>query len=302
MISFRQHLVSLVAVFLALAAGVALGGGPLSDLGRVSSDDAARTAHESNRVADAQAAAAAFADKFATGTAARALAGGLNGQTVVLLTMPGADPATTKRLAGLVKTGGGTVVGDYAVQPALVDPSEKSLVDTLGSQLVTSLKNARVPADATTYVRMGRLLGVGVATGYTAGSAVDTNATSVVESLAAADLMTTISTTKRGALVLVVLGDEPVADSGVDVIVSGLVTGLKQVANGVVVAGTTESGKSGLLSALRDDQAAAAAASMTDSVQTGPGQVTAVLALAAAKDGKVGSFGASGSDGPVPLG
>ena len=34
MISYRHHIVSLVAVFLALAVGVVLGGGPLSDLGR----------------------------------------------------------------------------------------------------------------------------------------------------------------------------------------------------------------------------------------------------------------------------
>ena len=33
-ISFRYHIVSLVSVFLALAVGVALGGGPLSDIGR----------------------------------------------------------------------------------------------------------------------------------------------------------------------------------------------------------------------------------------------------------------------------
>ena len=34
MISFRQHVVTLVAVFLALAIGVVLGGGPLSEVGR----------------------------------------------------------------------------------------------------------------------------------------------------------------------------------------------------------------------------------------------------------------------------
>jgi hypothetical protein len=300
-ISFRNHLVSLVAVFLALAVGVVLGGGPLSDLGRVT-DDTTTTAHETDQAATADAAAAAFANKFATGTAARALAGGLNGQTVVLVTMPGANPATTKKLDALVKTGGGTVVGQYDVQPALVDPNGKSLVDTLGSQLVTSLKNSGVPADATTYVRMGRLLGLGVATHTAGGAAVDENATSVVESLKGAELMTTTAATKRGALVLVVLGDEPTADTGADVIMSGLLTGLNQVANGVVVAGTTGSGQSGLLAALRADEAASAAVSMTDSVQTGAGQVTAVLALAAAKDDKVGSYGASGSDGTVPLG
>ena len=212
MISFRHHLVSLVAIFLALTVGIVLGGGPLSEVGRVS-DDAAATTQESDQAAD-EAAADAFANKFATGTASRVLAGRLKGQTVVMLTMPGADAAATKSLAGLVKTGGGTLVGRYDVQPALVDPNEKSLVDTLGSQLLTSLKNPDVPADATTYVRMGQLLGLGVATHTAGGAAVGDNATSVVESLLAAELMTTTATTKRGALVLVVLGDEPAADTG----------------------------------------------------------------------------------------
>jgi len=43
-ISFRYHLTTLVAVFLALAVGVALGGGPLSDLGRSSDESAAARA------------------------------------------------------------------------------------------------------------------------------------------------------------------------------------------------------------------------------------------------------------------
>ena len=300
MISFRHHLVSLVAIFLALTVGIVLGGGPLSEVGRAS-DDAAATTHESDQTAD-EAAADAFGNRFATSIASRVLGDRLKDHTVVLLTMPGADAAVTKSLAGLVKTGGGTVVGRYDVQPALVDPNEKSLVDTLGSQLLTSLKNPDVPADATTYVRMGQLLGLGVATHTSGGAVVGDNATSVVESLLAAELMTTTATTKRGELVLVVLGDEPAADTGADVIVSGLLTGLKLASNGVVVAGSTTSGESGLLSLLRVDDATAAAVSMTDSVQTGAGQVTAVLALAAAADDKVGSFGASGSDGPVPLG
>ena len=41
MISFRTHVVTLVAVFLALAVGVVLGGGPLSELGRGSEQDTA---------------------------------------------------------------------------------------------------------------------------------------------------------------------------------------------------------------------------------------------------------------------
>ncbi len=304
MISFRHHLVSLVAVFLALAVGVVLGGGPLSDLGRTGGADTAAASGETAQVAAEDAAAADFSDAFASSTAPGLLSGDLEGQSVVLLTLPGADAAVTKKLVSLVTTGGGDIVGRYAAEPALVDPAEKSLVDTLGSQLLTSLTKADVPADATTYVRMGRLLGLSVATTAPAGAAVDADGTSVIESLKGADLMTVSgSAARRGSLVLVVMGDEPNdPDAGGDVILGGLVTGLGQVAAGVVVAGTTASGESGLLAQIREDATVTAGVSTTDSVQTGAGQVTAILALSSAKDGKVGSFGASGADGAVPVG
>ncbi len=303
MISFRQHLVSLVAVFLALAVGVVLGGGPLSDLGRTTADDAADASGATSQSPEAQA-AAAFTDDYALATAPATLAGDLDGETVVVLTLPGADPAVTKQLTSLVTAGGGTVVAQYAAQPALVDPGEKSLVDTLGSQLATSLKGAKVPADSTTYVRMGRLLGLGVATRAPSGAPKDAKATSVLESLQGAELVTANgAAAKRGALVLVVMGEEPTdPEAGGDVILSGLTTGLAQVSQGVVVAGSTQSAASGELSQLRDDDLFTAAVSSTDSVQTTAGQVTAILALGAARNGDPGSFGASGADGAVPAG
>ena len=62
MISYRHHVVSLVAVFLALAAGVALGGGPLSDLAR---DPATTSAKATVQRQEAQR-VASFGDDFAT--------------------------------------------------------------------------------------------------------------------------------------------------------------------------------------------------------------------------------------------
>jgi len=293
-ISFRSHLVSLIAVFLALAIGVVLGGGPLSEVGRADSGSAAQTG--ADETGDA-----AYTDAFVAQTAPKLLSGQLTGETVVLMKMPGADPQVVRGVAALVKTAGGAVVGEYDVQPALVDPTEKSLVDTLGSQLLTTLKGVDIPAEAPTYERMGRLIGLGVATPTPAGAAVDANGTSVMESVKGAGLLTTKSTARRGALVLVVLGDEPKAE-GVDAVVGGLVEGLRGAAQGVVVAGSTESGENGLLSLLRADDETSGAASLTDSVQTDAGRVTAVLALAGTKNGTIGSFGASGADGAVPVG
>ncbi len=61
MISFRQHVVTLVAVFLALAVGVVLGGGPLSEVGRdaLTSTSAQPKARQGGH-------ATAFGDAFAT--------------------------------------------------------------------------------------------------------------------------------------------------------------------------------------------------------------------------------------------
>ena len=65
MITYRHHIVSLVAVFLALAVGIALGGGPLSELGR---DD--RPASATPRQQRAVTAEASYGDEFAAASAA----------------------------------------------------------------------------------------------------------------------------------------------------------------------------------------------------------------------------------------
>ena len=63
----------------------------------------------------------------------------------------------------------------------------------------------------------------------------------------------------------------------------------------------TSDGGAGQLGRFRADPAAATVASV-DGIDTAAGRVTAVLALARSLSTPGGSFGASGSDGPVPLG
>ena len=68
-----------------------------------------------------------------------------------------------------------------------------------------------------------------------------------------------------------------------------------------MVAGDTTSGISGDLKALRGEDLVDEVATV-DGVDTGIGQVTAALALARSIRVQGGAFGASGSDGAVPLG
>jgi hypothetical protein len=289
-ISYRHHIVSLVAVFLALAVGVVLGGGPLTELGRA--DTPAASGAATQRASQRAERGAAFGDDFAAAGAATLYGGRLEGQAVSILTLPGAAGEEVSALGAQVEAAGGTVAGTYDARPALVSASEKSLVDTLGSQLMTQLGTGAVSADAPTYERLGELLAI--ALGASDSSAQDT--TSVRQSLAGAELLTSPPEPEASGLVLVVLGDE--SD---DAILSGLMTGLAGKAAGVVVAGDTESGASGDLKALRGEDVVDDVATV-DGVDTGIGQVTAVLALARSIRVQGGSFGASGSDGAVPLG
>ncbi|HEU5037611.1 MAG TPA: copper transporter [Nocardioides sp.] len=279
MISFRQHVVSLVAVFLALAVGVVLGGGPLSDLGRDDQPAAATTPQRAVRQA------ASYGDDFATASAARLYADGLHGRKVSIVVMPEADADTVSALGAEVESAGGSVGGTYDVHRALVDSSEKSLVDTLGSQLVQQLGTGAVSQDASTYVRAGQLVGLAVS-----GDVPSSDAASVRQSLDGADLMTSPQGATRAPAVLVVLG-RPVDPA----ILSGVVAGLADTATGVVVAGSATA-----LADLRAERSAAGAATV-DGVDTPLGRVTATLALIRSFTVQGGSFGASGSDGAVPV-
>ena len=150
MITFRQHVVTLVAVFLALAVGVVLGGGPLSEVGR-GDDDAAAQPAEIEENADV----IAFGNRFAVSGAPKLYNDGLAGRPVALVTMPGADEGTVRGLVGQVEHAGGSLTGTYTVRDGMVDAGDKSLVDTLGSQLVTQLGSASADVSAPTYELMG---------------------------------------------------------------------------------------------------------------------------------------------------
>jgi hypothetical protein len=306
-ISFRYHVVSIVAVLLALAAGVALGGGPLSEIGRGSGDEATQRAEarteQLNRRLDAANADAGFQDEFARMASSRVLQGSLDQRPVALVTTPGADQAVVESITELVQQSGGSVTGTYAIQPQLVAGDGKSLVDTLGTQLLEAVKDTGVPANATTYDRMGQLIGRAIATVEDRGKQTDTAATDILSSLKGAELMTRADGgNTQASLVIVVLGDEPADPRDADQVLGGLFAGMAAQSDGVVVAGSSTSGIDGVLAQLRDEVAFNANVSTVDSVDSAAGRVTAVLALAADARGEPGHYGASGIDGPAPRG
>ncbi|WP_107774704.1 copper transporter [Nocardioides sediminis] len=291
--TFRQHLTTLVAVFVALAVGIVLGGGLLSDV-----TDAAPA--EVDAAAEEAAPQAAYTDSFTGAVAPTLVSGKLAERSVALVTAPGADEQVVTALTERVTAAGGGVTARYDLTETMVGPDQKALVDTLGSQLMTQQGDA-IAAEATTYDRIGQLLGLAVATTTPEGEGTNGKGRAILESLSGADLVSAPAGVERRApLVLVVLGDEPAAEGG-DAILAGLVTGLARAAAGVVVTGDTADGGEGQLGRLRAEPVSAEVATV-DGVESTAGQVTSVLALARALTTKGGAFGASGADGPVPLG
>lgn len=293
MITFRHFITTIVALFLALAVGIALGGGPLSDITDVGPAPVATTEQTEEP-------AAAYAESF-VGAVGPALTGAqLAERSVAVVTAPGVNEETLSALVEQVSAAGGTITGRYVLSDDLVSPDQKALVDTLGAQLMTQQKDA-VAADATTYDRIGELLGLAVATTSPEGDEVSDPQSRIVETLVGADLMSLEgSAEQRAPLVLLVLGTEPAAEGG-DAILAGLATGLSRAAAGVVVAGTLADGGEGQVGRLRAEPVSAEVATV-DGIDTVAGRVTTVLALGRALETPGGAFGATGADGPAPLG
>lgn len=280
----RRHLVGVVALVLALATGVALGSGPLSH-------DNLLPARSAPAPQPSEADAGASADELAAAAAPELRAGRLDGREVALLATPGADPAVVEELAAGVADAGGTVLGRWQAGRSLVNAGEKALVDTLGSQLLEQLDGRGAGESPSAYRRMGELVGTAIATRKAEAAVPGTEALTIRQSIGAASLLSNDDDEPRVApLVLVVLGND--LD---DHVVGDLVSGLARRADGVVVAA---SGRDGDLAVL--DQLGPV--TTVDGVSGAAGQLAAVLALAGAPDEPGRAYGASGSDGLLPLG
>jgi len=296
-ITLRHHLLTIVAVFLALAAGIVLGGGPLSDVGpTVATAGGEREAAPADDQAQVD-----YTESFVSAVGPATVGGRLAERSVALVTVPGADEQLVGALAEQVTAAGGTVSARYDLADDLVDPSQKSLVDTLGSQLLTQQAEGDVAADASTYDRLGQLLGLAVASKDAEGQDVNGKARAIADAISGAGLMAEpAEVAQRSPLVLLVLGTDA-EDDGSDAILAGLAQGLAAQASGVVVAGVTADGGAGQLGRFRADPASAGVASL-DGIDTAAGRVATILTLQRSLSTPGGAFGASGADGPVPLG
>ncbi|MBT2211659.1 copper transporter [Actinomadura sp. NEAU-AAG7] len=308
MIDFRYHLVSIVAIFLALALGIVLGSTTLSDSVsdtlRQQANSAARTAQQARLDQRRSERQLRGEEQFAAGLAPQIVADRLKGQSLVLVETPGAGDDSIEQLGELAKAAGAAVTGRVTIQKKLLDEDQRGTVDELASQLKTG--GVEFPADAGPYTKAGAVLASALVTRDAAKTGrEDPSGGTVLNSFKQAGYITTSGKPGQHATVAVMVAPSNVYayDGGAEAnkALISLAAALDAADRGTVVGGpATSAQKGGLIAALRgsdtDDSV-----STVDTVDTSSGQVVAILALQNELGGKSGRYGTGdGAGGYLP--
>ncbi|SNR86876.1 copper transporter [Blastococcus mobilis] len=309
MIDFRYHLVSLIAVFLAVALGIVIGTTALNE---------PILADIENQVADLEQDKRALedrtqllqtqldtADSFEQAVAPALVADALAGRSVLLVSAnEDVAPELVEQMTAIVAEAGGTVNGAISLRPEYSDPSSASGLQNYvtgpgrpaGLQLPETDDAGELVASLIGQVLM-KPAGGGAAADATAVS-------SVLAGLTALDVLSQDSDTVAPADYAVVLtagaftGDDAAERN--DTLVE-LVSALDTAGSGAVVAGdAAAAGENGLIGAVRSDPTLSAAISTVDNVGTPAGRISTVLALGREGEGTSGAYGTGEGTQPVP--
>ncbi|RZT15596.1 copper transport outer membrane protein MctB [Mycobacterium sp. BK558] len=301
MISLRSHAISLAAVFLALAIGIALGSGLLSNtvLSGLRDDKAQMQTEIDSLTNDRNALneKLSAAGDFDAQMAPRILRGSLADKSVVLFRTPDAADDDVDALARLVSEAGGTVTGTVGLTQEFVDAnSAEKLLSVVNSPIVpagTQLSTTTVDQGS----QAGDLLGIALLINRDPKLAPvnDDQRDTVLTALRDTGFIT-YGADRVGAAntALIVTGGALGDDAGNQgATVARFAAGLAPHGSGVVLAGRdgAASGTSAVAVA-RSDNALTSTVSTVDDVDRESGRITTVLALSALiNNGKPGQYG-----------
>ncbi|MGY1746979.1 copper transporter [Blastococcus sp. SYSU D00695] len=309
MIDFRYHIVSLVAVFLAIALGIVIGTTALN--GRVLDDledqvtglqDDKRSLEDSTRALQDR---LDTGDLFEEAVGPALVANTLTGSGVVLVVDgEDVDADAVEAVEVLITEAGGTVTGTIRLTDAYSDPGQDA---ALQSYVTGPGRPAGVtlPETEDTGELVASLLAQVLVTAPGGVPAPDTaQLSSVLAGLSALDVLTQESPSVQPADHVVVLtagavgGDD--AQDRLATLVE-LVTALDGAGSGAVVAGdAAAAGENGLVGVIRADPEVSALVSTVDNVESAAGRVSTVLALSQEGRGTSGKYGTGEDTQPVP--
>ncbi|HEY0636095.1 MAG TPA: copper transporter [Pseudonocardiaceae bacterium] len=297
MISLRYHIVSVAAVFLAIALGVVLGSTTVSDrlLSGLNDDNDSLTAQVDDlrgRTAEQERRLTA-AERFAAAAGPLAVRGRLDRRTVAIVSTADADPADRDAIAALVAASGAGVVGEVQLTDAF---TASARADQL-RELVTRLPaGVQLPTDGDPGTLAGGLLGalllLDPADNKPQASAEESAA--ALGGLADGGFLRVGADLRPAQLAIVLTGGAASGDGAGDraAMVARFAAQLDRSGAGTVLVGRSASASgTGPVGVARADTAVTSILSTVDGTETAAGRIATVLALGEQLEGAAGRYG-----------
>ncbi|SHG79256.1 Copper transport outer membrane protein, MctB [Jatrophihabitans endophyticus] len=301
MISFRYHIVSIVAVFLALALGIVVGAtalnGPITkDLRNQVDDVKSQRDDLADQVKKLQG-QVDDAGEFATTYGSQLVAKTLTGRSVLVVSLPGTTPGMQDGVTEQIGAAGGKVSGQLTVTKAYLDASRGSEINTLATGPAHPIAWTAPETDDT-----GKL-GASLLAYVLLGKGQPTDVKQVVSAFAERHLVSVAGSDIAPSTTVVVLGRGKLkSDSYAARSQLALVDALVAGGGKVVVAGDdTSAADGGVIGTVRKQSTDRDSVSTVDDANSSLGQVSTTLALAAAVKGQAGHYGTQdGADALFP--
>ncbi|WP_187366535.1 copper transporter [Trebonia kvetii] len=317
MIDFRYHLVSIVAVFLALAIGIVLGSTELQghtiDVLRSSSNSLTNQLNAVRADRDRYQTLSGASDSFLTAAEPKLLDGTLSGQRLVIVTEPGAPSAVVNGIKQAAGTAGATVTGTVALQPKFNDLSgtTRSSLNAINAQFASHDSTVLDPAadSQTMYQQQAAQLIATAILNQSAGQAglAVADAQGLLSAYAQAGYLTISGApTNRATLaVIVTSASAPTAaasDPGNQVLLAVAAEFATQSAATLVAGSVAASSQQGNAMAVLRSSSVSGEVSSVDNADTVLGQIVTMWALGDQLAGlKPNSYGISGASAVGPV-
>ena len=316
MIDFRYHLVSIVAVFLALAIGIVLGStalqGDTLDVLRSENNSLTNQLNAARAQVGSDSQLVGASDTFLQTAEPKLLSGLLTGEKILLVTEPGAPSGIIGGAEKAAGYAGATVTGTVALQPKLNDLSgtTKSSLAAINQQLAATDGTVLDAAtdQATVYQQeAAQLIGTAVLNladgqlGLTVAQA-----QTLLSAYAKAGFLTTSGAPWNRATLAVIVAPESAPSDGANdpanKVLLALAAQFAEASAATVVAGpvTSSASSSSAISVLRGS-GVSGQVSTVDNADTALGQISTIWALADQRaGGKPNSYGISGASAVSP--
>ena len=312
LIDFRYHVVSIIAVFLALALGLFLGSTTLQDaVVHTLNSNVSRVTHENNalgkQVHDLQAQLSANRD-FDKALLPFAVSGRLSGQLVSVISAPGTNDSVRKQVVAAIDAAGGTVSADVRLEDNIVAPQQDAFLSALTERV--NIPGHQVDPNADGAARAASQLAAVLGVRPAAHALPATTVQTVLAAYSTGKLIsvgTTPLTPRAGTLAVVLTGAAPPAGTDAALVKSeralilDLVRDLDEQALGAVVAmPSATTGSVGNVDTAPEAAGLTKKVSTVTGVETSAGQIATVFALAGQAEGSAGRFGLNAQGSPLP--